>query len=237
MADTTEYPVVVCRRAPVPPPLTGRFADPSWAAAEVVTGFRRLRKTADLAPMATQLGTRLRCLWDDECLYVGFECDSPDVWATKTGRDEDLWEEPVCEVFLIPCAPANASASMKRFFEFQLNPLGTIYDAFVADADASDDWRRWSQWDCDDLRTAVRVDGKLNDRAFRDNGWSAQFAIPLAALAAETSVRPQPGVRWRANFCRYDYSAQLAEPELSCIAPTVGVFDDIKRFAWLEFQS
>lgn len=225
-------PVVVCRKALVAPVMDGSVCHPVWQAAEPTAAFRRLRQAEGEPLVSPRFGTELRCLWDEQFLYVAFQCTCPDVWATRSGRDEALWEEPVCEVFLDPLGTG------RSFFEFQLNPLGTVFDSFVADAAQSADWQRWSRWNCPGLRTAVRVDGRLNDRTHRDEGWSAQFAIPLAALAAELgeAIRPAAGKLWRANFCRYDYSAELPGPELSCTAPTVGVYDDLPRFCVLQFE-
>jgi hypothetical protein len=230
MSGTRPLPVVVCRKTHEAPAMDGSFFHPAWQAAEPVAAFRRLRQRDEETLVSPHFGTELRCLWDDRFLYVGFRCTCPDVWATRTQRDTDLWEEPVCEVFLDP------SGQGKNFFEFQVNPLGTIYDSFVADAAQSADWPRWARWTCQGLVTAVHVEGRLNDRSSRDEGWSAQFAIPFAALAAEVKILAAAGAAWWANFCRYDYSAQLPQPELSCVAPTVAVFDDLARFCVLRFE-
>ncbi len=220
---------IVCLKTHTKPAMDGAVLDPAWQKAKSTTAFHKLRKT-ELEPlMDPQFPTELRCLWDDQFLYVRFQCTCPDVWASKTRRDEDLWEEPVCEVFLDP------EGAGRSFFEFQLNPLGTIYDSFVADSAQSGDWQRWSKWNCRGLFTSVHVDGRLNDREHRDTGWTAQFAIPFDALAAEVKVWPRAGAAWRANFCRYDYSRQLPQPELSCVAPTVAVYDDLARFCLLRF--
>ena len=130
----------------------------------------------------------------------------------------------MAEVFL------DVEGAGRSFFEFQINPLGTIYDAFVPDASRGAQWQRWSKWDCAGLQQAVAgsADG--------EPGWSAVLAIPLAALAAEAGRVPQAGDIWRANFCRYHYDAPGAEPELSCWAPTVGAFDDLGRFGELRFE-
>ena len=227
---TRLLPIVACRKTLATPAMDGSLFSGPWQTAESVVAFRRLRKNADEPLVSPRFGTELRCLWDDHFLYVAFQCTCPDVWATKTQRDAELWEEPVCEVFL------DVQGQGKSFFEFQLNPLGTIYDSFVADASKSSDWQRWARWNCRGLLTAAAVDGRLNDPARGDVGWSARFAIPFDALAAEVNIRPAAGSIWRANFCRYDYARELDEPELSCVAPAVGVFDDLPRFCELKFE-
>ena len=35
-------------------------------------------------------------------------------------------------------------------------------------------------WDLDGIRSAVRIDGKINDNSFVDKGWTAEIAFPVA---------------------------------------------------------
>ena len=202
---------------------------PVWEKAEGITGFQKLRRNQDVKFECPVFSTNVRCLWDDLYLYICFDCESHDVWASKTKRDDELWTEPVVEVFLDPLGKA------KSFFEFQVNPLGTIYDSFVPDADKSSEWQKWCKWKCEGLQIAVKCDGKLNDRSHRDNGWQVEMAIPFAALAAETGVLPRSGVQWRANFCRYEIPAELPKQELSTWAHVIRKFDDLKRFGYIKF--
>jgi hypothetical protein len=175
-----------------------------------------------------RFATEFRCLWDDDCLYVAFNCAADDVWATLTQRDEALWNEPVVEVFLDPLGEG------KSFFEFQTNPLGAIYDSYVSDASQSDDWRKWRQWNCAGLKTVVFVDGGLST-PYCGSGWSALFTVPLASLEEACGRRPEAGAVWRANFARYDYRRECPRPELTCWAPVVDRFDDLGRFGSITF--
>ena len=224
-----QLPEVICRRASTAPVIDGLLDDEAWNRAEMIEPFWQLRHDAALPLTQPNFPTKVRCLWDDAYLYVAFECECPDVWATRTQRDSDLWNEPVVEVFL------DVLGDGKSFFEFQVNPLGTVYDSFVPDVGLKDEWQRWSKWNSESLKTGISVDGKLNDRSYRDNGWSAEFAISFEDLAAETAIRPTVGGSWRVNFCRYDYSSELSKPELSCWSPVVKTYDDLARFGRLVF--
>lgn len=222
-------PEIRCHRTPTPPAIDGAADDPLWQQAQSVTAFHCLRQDASQPLAAPQFPTLLRCLWDDDFLYVRFDCRTPDVWAALTERDCELWNDPVVEVFLCP-APATPS-----FFEFQVNPIGTIYDSFVPDARLNADWQKWSRWNCRGLRVGVRVDGRLNDLSHRDQGWSAVMAIPFEALAEHAGARPRPGEAWRANFTRYERARELPQPELTSWSPVVQFFDDLPRFGRLLF--
>lgn len=212
MTPRIDIPTLSCRR--------GSPAAGDDGRAEATSAFHVLRQTADDALQPAEHKTTLRCLWDDEHLHLAFDCIGPGTWATKTRRDDELWEENVAEVFL------DVEGEGRSFFEFQVNPLRTIYDSFVPDAVLSEDWPRWSRWNCEGLTVAVQVD---------DAGWQARFAIPLASLARHIGQPPKAGDAWRVNFCRYNYDAPGVEPELSCWAPTVAVYDDLPRFGVLRF--
>ena len=58
------------------------------------------------------------------------------------------------------------------------------------------------------------VDGVLNDWRTRDQGWSAEFAIPLGELA-EQGVPLDAQHPWRVLIGRYNYSAHLPHKELT----------------------
>ena len=129
----------------------------------------------------------------------------------------------------------DAAGRGDSFFEFQVNPLGTICDSFVADASRSCNWQEWSKWHCQSLEVGVNVNGRINDRSHKDSGWSAEIAIPFDGLQQQVGIGPQSGDVWRVNFCRYQYAGQPGDPELSCWAPTLKVFDDLGRFGSMVF--
>ena len=68
-------------------------------------------------------------------------------------------------------------------------------------------------WDIAGLRTAVHVDGTLNDPSDRDSGWTVEIAIPWDVLA-EAAGRPAPpavGDIWRVNFSRVQWRARIED--------------------------
>jgi cellulose/xylan binding protein with CBM9 domain len=118
-------------------------------------------------------------------LLVRFDGRDDRTVATLTKRDDPLWKEDVYEVFLSPLDPPRV------YFEFEVNPLGTLFDARVE----SPDLVRATMcadpaWNCSGFSARVR-------RA--ENAWSALLRIPLAPMAQG----PWPRA-WRANFYRID---------------------------------
>lgn len=67
---------------------------------------------------------------------------------------------------------------------------------------------RWAfpDWDFPGLRTAVHIDGRINDTTEPHRGWTAELAFPWSGmgwLANGRPLPPQDGDVWRIFFARY----------------------------------
>lgn len=98
-------------------PLTidGKLDEPSWQRAPRSPRFVDL-----ITGKPTIHDTRAAVLWDDANLYVGFWVEEPFVEATFTERDAPLYNENDVELFI---------AGRDAYYELELSPLGTIYEA------------------------------------------------------------------------------------------------------------
>lgn len=132
-------------------------------------------------------------------LVVRFDCRDEGAVATLAARDAPLWTEDVCEVFLSPFDPPSV------YFEFEVNPLGALYDSRIESPDLA--------------RATMRVDAAWNLAGFsartrvRPGSWSAAVTIPLGPLAPAELPKT-----WRANFYRVDRGAA---DEFSAWSPTL----------------
>jgi hypothetical protein len=73
--------------------------------------------------------TRASVLWDEKNLYVAFWVEEPHVAATLTERDSPIYNNNDVEVFI---------AGRDTYYEFEINALNTIYEAFFIWEDAYD---------------------------------------------------------------------------------------------------
>src|SRR5690606_11850151 len=73
------------------------------------------------------------------------------------------------------------------------------------------------------LRVAGESQGSLNDWHDRDEGWTAELAMPLRELASQ-GIPLTPGQPWRILVGRYNYSRYLHAAELS-MHPALPVTD------------
>ncbi len=181
--------------------------------------------------------TRAAALWDDQNLYVAFWIEEPFVEAALTERDSLIFNESDVELFIDggDCYyefEINALGTIYEVFfvwqdAYQKNPAfqAAEFDVgrrnavtFGGDYDRQPKtfWRgthprglRWAflDWDFAGLRSAVRVDGKINDRSSVDRGWTVELALPwsgMSALANGRSVPPGEGDQWKMFFGRFE---------------------------------
>ncbi len=165
--------------------------------------FRLADGSADAAQQ-----TAVRLGWDDDALYVRFDCADRDAWGTYTRRDEPLYEEEVVELFL-----ASGEAAPALYYELEVSPLGTLFDARIDNPDGRrDTLRATTAWDCPGLRWEAGAAA-----AATGEDWWAALRIPWSAVAPPG---PPPPV-WRANFFRVERPRDGTPPEWSAWSPTL----------------
>lgn len=175
--------------------------------------------------------TVAKMLWDDQNLYIAFVCDDTDIWATKTKRDDFLWEEEVVEIFIDP------DGDGQDYFEFQVNPLNTQIDLLIPDPVVGvGDAKRNAQWDCKGWLSEVKVKGTINKRDDTDEGWTVEMAIPLSELTRNLALGTQHHTEWRLNLYRIDRpKGQEEDPLLLSWSKCVRWFHEPERFGRVEF--
>lgn len=148
-------------------------------------------------------------------LLVRFDAKDEGIVATKTRRDDQLWQEDVFEVFLTSQEPPHV------YYEFEVNPLGTLFDARI-------DSPRLVRpticvdvlWDCPGYSARVRS---------RTDSWSARLKIPLPPLCPDGRIPRE----WRANFYRVDRGASDEFSAWSPVFRDPADFHDARRFGRL----
>lgn len=193
-----------CARLDTPPVIDGRPDEPAWSAAPWSEPFTDIR--GPLADPPRHL-TRVRLGWDADYLYVGARLDEPHVWATLTERDAVIYHDNDFEVFIDP------DGDNHLYGELEINALGTVWDLLLA-RPYRDGGPAVDAWDIAGLKSAVHVDGTLNDPRDVDRGWSVEIAVPWRVLAPLTGGRacpPRPGDVWRLNFSRVQWRTEIVD--------------------------
>jgi hypothetical protein len=159
-----------------------------------------LKRTTDGG--APRLATSLAAYYDDDFLTVVFDADDDGIVATYLEHDEPLWQEDVVEIFIAP-------EGLSPYFEIEVNPLGTTFDARIDSPDGVRSTMKTDQaWTCDGLVAALR----------RDDGRRVRIVIRIPFQSLET--RPKAGDEWRVNFFRIDRSAAHGD-DFSAWQPTM----------------
>jgi hypothetical protein len=134
-------PVYVCRRAARPITIDGMLNEEAWGAAEAV---ELLLYDGSGKP---QMPTTAKLCYDDQCLYVAFQCTDTEIQATFTKRDDPIFSEEVVEIFIDP------DSDQLAYYEFELSPTNVVFDATVQFTGAKCELD--VSWDCAGLQTAV----------------------------------------------------------------------------------
>lgn len=175
--------------------------------------------------------TKVRVLWDDETIYVAFECADQFITAREKTRDNQPYFDDCAEVFLIP-----AGDSLKMHYGFEVNLYQSSNDFIYLNDVLSGNHMVAKSYN-PDFSTGVTVDGTINDNSDIDKGWIMEFAIPLYCLRTVNMTPCEAGIKWAFMAVRQDRN----DPEgnrrsTSTISP---IYDDgvhaPNRFSFLKF--
>jgi hypothetical protein len=194
----------VCQRAATPVKIDGKLDDAAWQKAPWTDDFVDI--LGDMRP-APRFRTRVKMLWDDQCFYIAAELEEPHVQASFTKHDSYIFhEDNDFEVFL------NPDGSNHNYVELEMNALNTTWDLLLrkpysAGGPADD------AYEIEGLKTAVHVDGTLNDPRDMDRGWTIEIAMPWVTLGklSKQAAPPRDGDQWRVNFSRVEWRFDVVD--------------------------
>ena len=194
----------VCYRVAGPIEIDGKADELSWANAPWTEDFVDIEGAAKPVP---RFRTRAKMLWDDQYFYVYAELREPHVWGTITKKNAVMFRDNDFEVFI------NPDASNHIYYEFEMNALNSIWE-LTLDRPYRDDGPVHLGTNLEGLKSAVHVDGTLNDPSDTDRGWSLEIAFPwksLAKYATVTDCPPKDRQQWRIAFSRVEWLVDIID--------------------------
>lgn len=204
MSDPRHY---LCPRTPRSPVLSGKGDDPVWSAAPWTDDFIDIEGAPPAAPLP-RFRTRCRMLWDATAFYLHAELEEPHVWGTFTDRNSIIYLDNDFELFLDP------DADRLDYYELEINALNTVMELHLDKPYI--DGGKYTFITTPGIRSAVHIDGTLNDPSDTDRGWSLEFALPWAGLSQHPirglrPAGPSKGDRYRINFSRVQWTHRVKD--------------------------
>lgn len=222
-----------CRRTDTPVRVDGRLDEAAWRQAAWTEDFVDIQGASLPKPKQR---TRAKMTWDDTYFYIGAELRETQIWGTITNRDAVIFQDNDFEVFIDPDGDGH------DYYEFEMNALNTVWDLRLVKA-YKDGGPALNEWNIAGLKTAVHIDGTLNNPADQDRFWSVEIAMPWKALGefSRTAAPPKLGDRWRVNFSRVEWRMNLSNgryekvpktPEDNWVWSPTGIIDMHRPERW-----
>ncbi len=191
-----------CRFSQQPPVIDGDLGEAVWKNIPWTADFLDIRGKESAIP---RFRTRAKMLWTVGGLYVAAELAEPHVWGTLTEKNAIIFHDNDFEIFLDP------DGDTLNYHEFEINALGTIWE-LTLDKPYAKGGNAVHGTNLPGLKSAVKIQGTLNNPADTDSGWSVEVFLPwkdLALYQGELTSPPLPGDTWRINFSRVEWKHEL----------------------------
>ncbi|TLV01586.1 hypothetical protein FEN17_16350 [Dyadobacter luticola] len=200
--------------------IDGKLNESAWKKAAWTATFVDIE--GDKKPLPLQ-ETKVKMLWDSAYLYIGAVIEEEHIWAYQEKRDQIVYLENDFEVFIDP------DGDTENYYELEINALNNVFDLFLPKT-----YRKGGKaqlkWDIANLKSAVTINGSINDPKNKDKRWTVEIAIPFKSLSNEhvAAISPQDGSTWRINFSRVNWQHAIGEdgkysrkrnPEINKIIP------------------
>ena len=203
--------------------IDGRLDEPAWRAAPTSPRFIDI-----LTGQPALYDTRAALLWDKENLYIAFRIEEPRLHAKYRKHNDPIYYDNDVEVFI---------DGRDTYYEFEINGFNTSYEVFFLWDDSYEkrgfskapqfartrlkpfngvDFKKHPRgarlgnfdWSFPGKKTAVAMDGTLNDDSDTDRGWTVELAFPwrgMKWLATDgRALPPRNGDVWRMDFSRFN---------------------------------
>ncbi|WP_405382955.1 carbohydrate-binding family 9-like protein [Maribacter sp. LLG6340-A2] len=174
--------------------------------------------------------TRVKMLWDDTYLHFYAEMEEPHVWGTLKQRDTVIFYNNDFEIFIDP------DGDTHNYMEFEMNVLNTIWDLYLTKP-YRNHGNVLDHWNMKGLRSAVHINGTVNDPSDTDKGWSVEVSIPWEVMGeAYKGATPPVNKFWRINFSRVNWQYDLTDGRYSRKRREDGSFTPEYNWVWSPQQ-
>tara|TARA_R110002050_G_scaffold204522_4_gene340163 strand:- start:85203 stop:86276 length:1074 start_codon:yes stop_codon:yes gene_type:complete len=202
--------------------IDGEANDSSWEKATWSQAFVDIEGTKK-----PKYNTQVKMLWDDTYYYILAKLDEPHVWANLKQRDTIIFYNNDFEVFIDPNGDA------QTYYELEINALNTVWDLFINKPYREKGNVVLNNWTLEGLKSAVKVNGTLNNPNDIDKGWVLEMAIPWAAYKTSYFHENVPvDDFWRVNFSRVNWQHHITNGKYARKKDAKGKFLPEYNWVW-----
>jgi len=202
-----------CIRATESPVIDGKLDESFWTQANTGMGFL---ENGDAVPVNVDTSTFVA--YDDENLYIGFECHEPqmdDLVERVRKRDGSAWKDNAVEIFLDP------QNTREEFYQFVITSAGALLDGRkIGEKEFDVSWN---------VTIGSDIEYKIQKGV---ESWTIECRISFGVIGMST---PQPGDSIRFNLVR-DRTLSGGVDEMSALAPTLGKLHASRKFTKMVFR-
>jgi len=189
----------VAAKTKTPIVIDGDESDASWSKADWTDLFEDIENG-----VKPKYATKVKMLWDETNFYILAKMEEPHVWANLKQRDTIIFYNNDFEVFVDP------DNDTFNYYELEINALNTAWDLFLTKPYRESDIVVANDWNIPGLKSAVKVNGTLNNPNDTDEGWVLEMAIPWAAYKTTFFDQNVPVDKfWRVNFSRVNWQHSI----------------------------
>lgn len=179
--------------------IDGKLDEPAWKTAASTGPFVDVRTGEPNTSFP--VNGRVKVLWNDEGIWLGFEVEDPDVVGgfEKGAKDPHLWTRDTVEIMIDP----EGDGDNKDYYEIQINPQNLVFDSQFDSYNAPKTepngpfgHESWSA----NVKSAVIVDGTPDQSGDKDRGYVVEALLPWKSFSKVKKLPPEPGTTWRMNF-------------------------------------
>lgn len=205
-----QYTSVFTASSPV---IDGKLDDTAWQYASWTEEFVDIEGQDKPSPT---WGTRAKMVWTVDGLYIAAELLEPHVWAYLNNRDDIVFYDNDFEVFIDP------DNDTHRYYEIEINAANTIFDLFMPKPYRNNSGAMFA-YNTPGMKTAISVQGTLNNPNDTDKGWVVEMFIPFKAVSMGNVAKvPADGEFWRIDFSRVEWDVEVKDGKYVKLKDTNG---------------
>ena len=190
----------ICYKTAQPVKIDGKAEELCWQKVSWTDDFVDILGAQGATP---RFRTRAKMVWDRDYFYVFAEIYEPHIWANLSQRDATIYNDNDFEVFLDP------DGDTHHYYEYEMNALNTQWDLLLTKP-YRDGGIPITAWNFDGMKSAVNVQGSLNNPADIDRKWSVEIAFPMKSMVDSMGTIPvKSGDQWRVNFSRVEWQTLI----------------------------